>query len=185
MTKDKYVQVLNPKTKRFTLINKTKGVIVGIKRDDKPFSNTEIIEIPESKKGLNLKAGEDFVYNVGQANYVRAIKLPEVNFGSAVKKAMKIEKSVADKAYDKFKEDERKHRTKLKKALERIDTLGDLVTAHDAETPMVIMWELLQKGYIEDVTPTARTGGAVTPDTTYCYKTTSKGRIFIMGYGYP
>lgn len=107
---------------------------------------------------------------------------PEFNsggtFGDAVKNAMAGEKSLADKAFDKFKKDERKHTAKLRRVLGRVNDLGNLVTAYDAKASMVIMWELLREGYIEDVTPAARTGGAVTPDTTYCYKITSDGKFF-------
>ena len=125
------------------------------------------------------------IYTNGEATYISAAKASEPTkdmFGNAVKRALTIEKSVADKAYDKFKEDERKHISKLKEVLIKLRETGKPATAYDLETSMVIMWELLQKGYVEDVTPAARTGGAVAPDTTYCYKVTSSGRVFIAGY---
>ena len=45
---------------------------------------------------------------------------------------------------------------------------------------MIIIEELLQKGYAEDVTPAARTGGAVAPDTTYCYEITTSGQLYMV-----
>jgi len=266
MIKDVYVQVLNPKSKRYVLINKTKGIIVGTKRDDKPFSDVEIIEsikvdtinekfacggsissslknvmesVPEFVESKNtvsewdgsrykkcsvkwhkkvdidtlqkVSVGSkyvksspyqkgktwtkyqcaDMLFHHGKDIYVGDMKISisapksneENSFGDAVKKAMKMnEKSLADEAYDKFKDDEYKHTRKLRETLRRIAKAETYVTAYDVKASMIIMWELLQKGYIEDVTPAARTGGATTPDITYCYKITPDGRIFIMGW---
>jgi len=321
MTEDVYVQVLNPKTKQYILINKTKGIIVETTKDDKPFSDIEIVTAPEGIKGLTssptgrlassivqsqnipnsiaqhvsrvldqtkidrvfdeavslgdmmesipefvesknkdsewdgsrykkcpvkwhkkldidpiqkvsvgskcvqslpYQKGKTWLKNSGSKilcdnrgdiyhtvissiilkpaqqkalqeaikTYIstpKATKKPsdEFTFNGAVKKAMKMnEKSLADKAYDKFKDDEYKHTRKLKETLRRIVEIETPVTAYDVKASMIIMWELLQKGYIEDVTPAARTGGATTPDTTYCYKITNDGRIFIIEWGY-
>jgi len=99
----------------------------------------------------------------------------------AVKKAMN-EKSIADKAYDKFIADKNNHLRDKRAALAKLSERGKPCTAYDIEEPMVMMWELLSDKYVEDVTPRGRTGGAISPDTTYVYKITSLGSLWADVY---
>ncbi len=98
-------------------------------------------------------------------------------FGDAVNKALDEQQSPADKAYVKFKTDEKAHADELMRVLLAISSSVKPVTAHDVNTPMVNMWELLQKGCIKDVTPRGKTGGLMSPDTTYTYVLSSPARL--------
>lgn len=60
---------------------------------------------------------------------------------------------MADKVYDKFLEDERKHNSDKMSVLSMIYSIGKPCTAGEAGVTMVIVWELLRDKYIKDVTP--------------------------------
>jgi len=108
--------------------------------------------------------------------------------GPAIKDVIKRamgEKSMADKAYDKFIADKNKHLKDKRDALAKLSERGKPCTAYDMGEPMVMMWELLSDKYVEDVTPRGRTGGAISPDTTYVYRITSLGRLWANIYMAP